>query len=155
VTEARAAFRRATEANPRDARAWFELGNILEGREAAEAWVHAAQADPWDLRASRRAAQAFVRLGDVGAAIGVLQASIGTHARPDADYAADHVNLAFMRADREQTTAAIDHLRAAVRGDPNYVRSAVPRMAEAVRANPRADLEFVEALDELERGGMP
>ncbi len=142
-------FRRATNANERDARAWFELGNVLDGREAANAWHRAAQEDPWDLRASRRAAQAFVQLGDVEAAIDTLQKSIDAKARPDADYAPDHVNLAFMLAERDQTAAAIDHLRAAARADIRYTRGAVPGMLEAARANSRIEPAFVQALEEI------
>lgn len=146
---ARAYFRRATAANPHDARAWFELGNVLGGRDAADAWARAAQEDPWDLRASRRAAQGLVQLGDVDAAIATLQRSIDAKARPEADYAPDHMNLAFMRAERGQTAAAIEHLRAAARGDARYARGAAPGMLEAARANPRIDPGFVHALEEI------
>ncbi|HEY5927630.1 MAG TPA: hypothetical protein VIV11_38360, partial [Kofleriaceae bacterium] len=149
MRQARAALRRATEVNPDDARAWFELGNILDGRDAADAWVRAAKADPWDLRPSRRAAQAFARHGDLDAAIAVLQASIDVRARPDAEYAPDHLNLAFMRAERGQVAAAIEHVHAAVRADRNYVRATLPRMAEAVRQNAAADPAFLRALEEL------
>jgi len=141
---ARAAFRRATAGNPHDARAWFELGNILDGRDAAEAWVRASQTDPWDLRPSRRAAQAFVRLGDLDSAIAVLQASIAAHARPESDYAPDLLNLAFMRR-------SIDDLRAAARADIDYVRATLPRMAEALHQDPNVDPAFVSAVEEMSR----
>jgi 4-amino-4-deoxy-L-arabinose transferase-like glycosyltransferase len=101
---ARAYFRRAIDENAHDARAWFELGNSFDpgrdDRAAAEAWARAAKEDPWDLRASRRAAQAFVRLGDLEAAIAVLQASIAAHARPDADYEPDRKNLDYLLTER-------------------------------------------------------
>lgn len=155
MREARAALTRATAANPHDARAWFELGNLLDGREAVAAWQQAAAADPWDSRASRRIAQTLVGLGDLDGAIAALETSIAAHARDDAHYAPDHLNLAFMRAQQHQTAAALEHLRAALAADPGYTRGTVPRMAEAVRRDPGADPRFVQALDALERGGTP
>lgn len=155
LREARDHLRRATVANPHDARGWFELGNLLDGQDAVAAWQHAAAADPWDTRASRRIAQTLVRLGDLDGAIAALEASIGAHARADAHYAPDHLNLAFMQAQRHRTAAAVEHLRAALAADPDYTRGAVPRMAEAVRRDPGADPSFVAALDAIERGGLP
>jgi tetratricopeptide (TPR) repeat protein len=155
MREAREVFARATTANPHDARAWFELGNILDGRDAIDAWLRAAHEDPWDLRASRRAAQALVRLGDVDGAIAALQASIDAHARPPADYAPDHLNLAFMRAERGQPAAALAHLRAAARADLGYVRSTLPRMAQVIHQDPGGDPAFVRAVDELQQGHLP
>ncbi|HEY1553584.1 MAG TPA: glycosyltransferase family 39 protein [Kofleriaceae bacterium] len=146
---ARAAFQRATEANPNDARAWFELGNVLRGRDAIAAWQHAADLDPWDSRARRRIAQAQVQAGDLDGAIATLQASIAAHLRDDAHYAPDYLNLAFMQAQRGQRDAALANLAAAVRADREYVARTAPRMAQAVRRDPAADPEFLRALDAI------
>jgi tetratricopeptide (TPR) repeat protein len=97
--DARAAFRRATVEDPHDARAWFELGNILDGRDAADAWARAAREDPWDLRATRRAAQTYLELGDVDAAVALVKATIAAAVRPEADYEPER---AFLRAVEEQ-----------------------------------------------------
>jgi len=146
--EAREAFTRAVAQNPHDARAWFELGNVLAGREAVTAWQQAAISDPWDSRARRRIAQALVQLGDLDGAIATLQASIAAHVRDDTHYAPDHLNLAFMLAQRHRTPEALAELAAATRADPSYVRPRLPRMAAAARQDPSTDPAFLRALEQ-------
>jgi len=139
---ARAAFVRATEQNPNDARAWLELGNRLEGRDAIAAWQHAATLDPTDPRALRRIVQTLTQLGDLDAAI-VAQRSAPTL------HASDHMNLAFMLAQRTRTAEAIGELHAAFASDDTYVRSHGKSLLEAARGNPAIAPEFVHALETL------
>jgi len=139
---ARGWFTAATEADPHDARAWFELANLADGEDAIAALRHAAADDPWDTRASRRLAQLLVHRGDLTGAIAVLEASIAAHARDDAHYAPDHLNLAFMLAEQHDTHRALEHFDAARRADPAYVQATAPRMLQA----PGLDPAFVEAV---------
>jgi hypothetical protein len=139
---ARTALEAAAAANPHDARAWFELANISQGDDALAAWRHAAEADPWDTRASRKLAQLLVQRGDLDGAIAVLEASIASHARDERHYAPDHLNLAFMLAQRHATDRALAHLDAARRADPAYVQATLPRMLQA----PGLDPAFAEAV---------
>jgi 4-amino-4-deoxy-L-arabinose transferase-like glycosyltransferase len=140
---ARAAFTRATEQNPSDARAWFELGNRLEGRDAIAAWQHAAELDPSDPRAGRRIVQALTHLGDLDAAI------VAQRAMPNLR-AADHMNLAFMLAQRSRTEQAIAELHAALAADEIYVRSHDHSLLDAARTNPAIAPEFIHALETLD-----
>lgn len=139
---ARGWFTAATAANPHDARAWFELAAISDGDDAIAALRHAAAEDPWDTRAPRRLAQLLVGRGDLTGAIAVLEASIAAHAREDAHYAPDHLNLAFMLAQQHQTGRALEHFDAARRADPGYVDATAPRMLQV----PGLDPAFVEAV---------
>ncbi len=140
---ARRWFTAATAANPHDARAWFELANISGGDDAIAALRHAAADDPWDTRASRRLAQLLVQRGDLTGAIAVLEASIAAHARDDAHYAPDHLNLAFMLAQQHDLPRALAHVDAARRADKGYVEATAPRMLQA----PGLDPAFVEAVE--------
>ena len=139
---ARAAFTRATEQNPHDARAWFELGNRLVGRDAIAAWQHAADADPGDPRALRKIVQTLTQLGDLDAAI-VAQRSAPTLR------ASDHMNLAFMLAQRDRTSEAVGELHAAFASDEYYVRTHVQGLLDAARTNPAISPEFIHALETL------
>ena len=98
-------------------------------------------------RAARRAAQALVQAGDLEAATAVLESSITAHARDDAHYAPDHLNLAFMEARLGKVDQALAHLAAARRADPAYVRTTLPRMAQAAHADPAMSPAFLAALD--------
>jgi tetratricopeptide (TPR) repeat protein len=142
VAAARAWFTAATVANPRDPRAWFELANISPPDDAIAALRHAAADDPWDTRASRRLAQLLVARDDLAGAIDVLEASIKAHARDDAHYAPDHLNLAFMLAQQHELERALAHFDAARRADPGYVEATAPRMLRV----PGLDPAFVEAV---------
>jgi hypothetical protein len=142
VAAARAWFTAATVANPRDPRAWFELANISPPDDAIAALRHAAADDPWDTRASRRLAQLLVARDDLAGAIDVLEASIAAHARDDAHYAPDHLNLAFMLAQQHELPRALAHFDAARRADPGYVEATAPRMLRV----PGLDPAFVEAV---------
>lgn len=137
---ARAAFVRATEQNPSDPRAWFELGNRLAGRDAVAAWQHAAALEPSDPRALRRIVQTLTQLGDLDAAI-VAQRSAPTL------QAGDHMNLAFMLAQRDRTAEAIGELHAALAADDTYVRTHGRSLLDAARANPSIAPEFIHALE--------
>ena len=137
---ARAAFLRATEQNPSDPRAWFELGNRLAGRDAIAAWQHAAALEPGDPRALRRIVQTLTQLGDLDAAI-VAQRSAPTL------QAADHMNLAFMLAQRDRTAEAIGELHAARDADEAYVRMHGRSLLDAARANARISPDFIHALE--------
>jgi hypothetical protein len=75
-------------------------------------------------------------------AIAVLEASIASHARDDRHYAPDHLNLAFMLAQRHAIDRALAHLDAARRADPAYVQATLPRMLQA----PGLDPAFAEAV---------
>jgi hypothetical protein len=138
---ARAAFTRATELAPDDPRAWFELGNRLEGRDAVAAWQHAAELEPNDPTARRRMVETLARLGDLDGAIVALRASPTLHAP-------DHKNLAFMLAQRGRTDEGIAELHAARAADASYVRSHVHGLADAARANPAVAPAFIAALEE-------
>jgi tetratricopeptide (TPR) repeat protein len=139
---ARRWFTAATAANPHDARAWFELAKISAGDDAIAALRHVAADDPWDTRASRRLAQLLVQRGDLTGAIDVLEASIAAHARDDAHYAPDHLNLAFMLAQQHDLPRALAHFDAAVRADRGYVQATAPRMLQA----PDIDPAFADAV---------
>lgn len=139
---ARAAFTRATEQNPNDARAWFELGNRLEGRDAIAAWQRAATADPTDPRALRKVVQTLTQLGDLDAAIAAQRSAPTLRA-------SDHMNLAFMLAQRNRTSEAIGELHAALAGDEVYVRSHEQSLLDAARTNPAISPEFIHALETL------
>ncbi|MEO6771676.1 MAG: glycosyltransferase family 39 protein [Kofleriaceae bacterium] len=140
---ARAAFTRATEQNPGDARAWFELGNRLEGRAAVAAWQHAAALAPSDLRAGRRVVQTLAELGDLDAAI------VAQRAVPN-PRASDHMNLAFMLAQRDRTAEAVAELHAALAADEIYVRTHEHGLLEAARTNPTIAPGFIHALETLD-----
>ena len=154
-----AAMKRATELSPDDTRAWFELGNAEDalGRplEAADAWSHAADLDPWDSRPRRREAVARSRMGDTDGAIHALETLIATGGREPAHYAPDHLNLAVTLVHRGQTDRAIQHLRAAA-VDPEYLRGALPRMAGPLLAAGDIPPAFFHALAEVARtAGLP
>jgi len=140
---ARAAFTRATELAPNDPRAWVELGNRLEGRDAAAAWNHAAQLDPSDPTPRRRMVETLARLGDLDAAIATMRAS------PTPLQAPDRMNLAFMLAQRGHTDDAIVELHAARSADESYVRRHVHGLIDAARTNPSLAPAFLAALEEL------
>lgn len=139
---ARAAFTRATELAPDDPRAWFELGNRLEGNAAIAAWQHAAELDPTDPTARRRAVEALVRVGNLDGAIGALRTSPTLQA-------SDHMNLAFMLAQRGRTDEAIVELHAARAADERYVRTHVQGLIDAARANSTLAPAFTAALETL------
>ncbi len=126
------AFERATALDAGNGTSWFEMGNTYDamGRvpEAVVAWSRAAELDPWDSRPRRREAVGRSRMGDVDGAIRALETLVATNAREPKHYAPDHLNLAFTLARRGDPDRAIPHLRAAS-VDPDYVRSALPRMA--------------------------
>jgi tetratricopeptide (TPR) repeat protein len=94
-----------------------------------DAWQHAAALDPWDSRPRRRISVALAQRGDLDGAIAALDASIAAGLRDPAHYAPDHLNLAFLLEQRGATAAAIEHLRAAARADPAYVRARAPGLA--------------------------
>jgi 4-amino-4-deoxy-L-arabinose transferase-like glycosyltransferase len=141
---ARAAFTRATELAPDDPRAWFELGNRLEGHAAVAAWQHAAELDPNDPTARRRMVETLARLGDLDGAITALRASPKLHAP-------DHMNLAFMLAQRGRTDEGIAELHAASAADENYVRTHVHGLIDSARTNATIAPAFIAALEELDR----
>ena len=132
---ARAAFTRATELAPDDPRAWFELGNRLEGRDAVAAWQHAAELDPNDPNARRRMVETLARLGDLDGAIAALRASPTLHAP-------DHMNLAFMLAQRGRTDE----------GDRRAPRGA--RRRRQLRARSRARPGRRRARESSDRAGV-
>jgi hypothetical protein len=148
-------FRLATTIDPTDARSWFELGNALDvvhDPTAVDAWQHAAALDPWDSRARRRIASALTQRGDVEGAIAALRANLDAHARDDAHYAPDHLNLAFLLAQEHEWGGAIDELRAAARSDPSYFGAHVAGFTRAVRDTPGMDEpRFQSALAGLTR----
>jgi tetratricopeptide (TPR) repeat protein len=142
---------RATARDPSDARAWFELGNALDatGRsdEAVDAWKRAAAADPWDVRPLRRASMVLARRGDLAAAAAAVESNLASHQRPDAVYAPDWLNLAFLRARLGDHDRAVDDLARAARADPGYFRQHAPSLPRAAADDPR----FWQTLDELLR----
>ncbi|MEO8841099.1 MAG: glycosyltransferase family 39 protein [Kofleriaceae bacterium] len=140
---ARAAFTRATELAPNDPRGWFELGNRLEGHDAVAAWQHAAELEPNDPTARRRIVETLARLGDLDGAIAALRASPALHAP-------DHLNLAFMLAQRGRTDEAIAELHAAVAADGLYVRTHLQSLVDSAHTNPMLAPAFIAALEILE-----
>lgn len=143
-------FHRATQLDPNDAAAWFELGNSFDaigrGPEAVEAWRRAAELDPWDSRARRREAMGRSRMGDIDGAIAALEALIASGAREPGHYAPDHLNLAFTLVRRGSDEArAIAHLRAAA-ADREYLRGALPRMTALAEIR---SIPFLRALADI------
>jgi tetratricopeptide (TPR) repeat protein len=136
-------FRRAATEDPSDARIWFELGNALDAArrsdEAIDAWKHADAADPTDPRAARRAAVVLTLRGDLDAAIVVLQADVDAHARDDATYAQDHLNLAILRARRRDFRRALDDLAIAANEDPRYFRASLVAWTRTALDQPAVD----------------
>ena len=90
--------------------------------------------------ALRRIVQTLTQLGDLDAAI-VAQRSAPTL------QAADHMNLAFMLAQRDRTAEAIGELHAARDADDTYVRMHGRSLLDAARANPRIAPDFLHALE--------
>ncbi|MGD0528592.1 MAG: glycosyltransferase family 39 protein [Polyangiaceae bacterium] len=143
-------FRAATREDPGDARPWFELGNVLDasGRtdEAVEAWRHAGHDDPWDARALRRVSVALARRGDLDGAITALRENVGSHARPEAYYATDHLNLALLCARQGLDADATRELAAASSADPEWFRKTIPGFARSVASAHDVDGAFREAV---------
>ena len=133
-------FRRAAAEDPSDARPWFELGNSLDsiGRvdEAIEAWSRAGQADPWDARARRRMSVVLAKRGDLDGAIAALRADVDSHARGDAFYGPDHLNLALLYARRGLDARAVSELGAAQAAAPTWFRANIAGFARGVLATP-------------------
>jgi tetratricopeptide (TPR) repeat protein len=129
-------LRRATERDPSDGRFWFELGNAQEALrrpdEAVDAWRRAAIADPWDSRPRRRMSVALARKGDLGGAIVALQESVDAGLRDASHYAPDHLNLAFLHAQRGELDIAARELRLSAEADPVYFREAGTGMTRAL-----------------------
>lgn len=139
-------FRRAAEADPSDARAWFELGNALDAAgqtdESVAAWQRAAAADPWDSRARRRISQALTRRGDSDGAIAALQNNIDARLREPAHYAPDWLNLAFLYVERGQLDRARDALARARSADAVYYDAHIAAMAAHLSPAARAALDL-------------
>lgn len=142
----------ATEEDPRDARPWFELGNVLDaaGRrpQALEAWIRAGEMDPWDGRGRRRAAFVLTQQGDTAGAIALYEANIASRLRPVAYYAPDHLSLALLYARQRQWDRAVDEIALARRADPAWFAANVNKLARAAHDDPSIDPRFLRALDE-------
>jgi 4-amino-4-deoxy-L-arabinose transferase-like glycosyltransferase len=147
--DATAAFRRAAQADPGDARPLNELAVSLDamGRplEAADAWERAAAADPTDLRPLRLASTARMRGGDRAGAIRLLNGLIA--GRIDPRLAADYVQLAAMHADGGDATATMRELRHAVECDRGLVRARAAEFMRAFRGKVGDDAFWVEFSD--------
>ena len=154
-------LRRASEEDPADARYWLELGNTLEGlrrrREAVAAWLRAADADPWEAHARRKAAKAMTSEGDLDGAIAALRANIGSRTHDDAFYAPDHLNLVMLYARREQFAQAVDELHAAQQLDPPWFRANVAGFTSSLLSSGvPASADFWSAVADAARGaGAP
>jgi tetratricopeptide (TPR) repeat protein len=158
-------FRRATKQGPTDERFWFELGNALDAShlgDPVDAWRHAATLDPWDSRARRRIATALTQRGDLDGAIDTLEANIATHARDDAHYAPDHLNLAFLYVKRGAAgdgDRAAEHFMTAAFADPGYFRSHVDAFLRSVREVPGVEdsvtFAAFKAIADQRRGPLP
>ncbi len=137
---------RATAEDPSDARPWFELGNAFDqmGRtdEALAAWRRAGAADPWDGRPRRRVSVILAKHGDIDGAIGALREEVDSHARDEAYYASDHLNLALLYAERGSDEEAMGELRAAHQADPTWFRANIGGFAQSSMSNPRVDDAF-------------
>lgn len=137
-------FELATHEDPSDARYWFELGNTLDSlgrtRDAIPAWERAGEDDPWDARAYRRAAMALAKLGDLDGAIDVAESNIASHARPDAFYEADRMNLVVLCARRGLQSRALAELAAAAQVDPAWFTSTAPSFTQSLLAAPGIDV---------------
>ncbi len=137
-------FRRAADADPSDARSWFELGNSLDAigdsDHAVESWSRAALADPWDSRARRRIAALLARRGDVEGAISALEANIDSHAHEPAHYVRDWLNLAYLYAERGQLDRARQAVDAARQADANYFQEHAATMATGLPPSVRSAL---------------
>ncbi len=143
----------ATQEDPRDARAWFELGNVLDAKgrrpQAIDAWTRAGEVDPWDGRGRRRAAFVLMQQGDTAGAIALYQANIDSGQRPEAYYASDHLSLAMLYARQHRAERALDELEAARRADPLWFGTNAPKAARAAHEDPSIDdARFLRALDE-------
>jgi tetratricopeptide (TPR) repeat protein len=144
---------RATQEDPRDARSWFELGNVLDAagrrQEAVEAWTRAGEVDPWDGRGRRRAAFVLAQRGDTYAAIALYEANIASRLRPEAYYAPDHLSLALLHARQHEGERALDELEAARRADAGWFGANVSKAARAAHEDPAIDdARFLSALDQ-------
>ncbi|HEX3344973.1 MAG TPA: tetratricopeptide repeat protein, partial [Polyangiaceae bacterium] len=139
-------FRKAAAEDPGDARPWFELGNALDATghtdEALDAWTRAGQADPWDARALRRVSVVRAKRGDLDGAIAALRGVVGAHARPEAFYASDHLNLALLDARRGLDAEATGELTASRAADPAWFRRNIGGFARSVVAAPDVDASF-------------
>jgi tetratricopeptide (TPR) repeat protein len=154
-------LRRATELDPADPRAWFELGNVLStaGRdpEAVEAWERAALADPWDTRPRRRIARVLASAGDFDGAARALRASLASAAREPAHYAHEHYMLGTVEGAAGRYGASLDELRVAAELDPAYVRKHAEASVRHALAQPGwGDTAYWRGLGELLRDvGLP
>jgi tetratricopeptide (TPR) repeat protein len=130
-------LRKAADRDPGDARFWFELGNALDAagrsREAITAWQRAADTDPWDSRARRRASLQATKLGDLDGAIAELVTQVAGHREP-AHYAPDWLNLAYLYTQKGDLPRAREALAAARRADESYVRQHAPRLDDKTRS---------------------
>jgi tetratricopeptide (TPR) repeat protein len=86
-------YKRALTLAPRDAAAWFNYGNLLrtefhDKRGAAEAYRHAAEADPALGEAQFSLGAMLLELGDFEAAVATLQSALQV-AKPAASWRAD------------------------------------------------------------------
>jgi len=134
---------RATEQDPSDARYWLRLGDAIDAakhpREAIAAWHRAADLDPWEPRARRREAVALMHQGDLDGAIAALRTQAASHARDEAFYAQDHMNLAMLYARRAAYDRAVEELRDAQRADPHRFGADVPAFTRAALSIGLAD----------------
>lgn len=145
-------LQRATEEDPRDARFWFELGNAFAATrrpdKAVEAWSKAAELDPWDGRARRRAAVVLGQRGDRAGAIALYRADVDAGLRDAPYYAPDHMSLALLYAQEHEYDRALDEIALARRADPAWFAANVGAVARAARADPSiTDGRFLHELD--------
>jgi 4-amino-4-deoxy-L-arabinose transferase-like glycosyltransferase len=138
-------FRLAAAANPKDARAWFELGNALEqlGRsgDAVEAYRQAAALDGSDSRARRRMAASLMKSGDLDGAADVLREQVQFPRHEPAHYAPDYLNLAFVQAQRGDLAAAREAWNSAKSADPEWFAAHAERMASQLPPETRQQLQ--------------
>ncbi len=81
VDDADAQYRRVLARDPRNATAWFNLGNLMrdarhDARGAVEAFRHATESDPQMAVAHFSLGAALIDLGDYEAAIASIQAAL-------------------------------------------------------------------------------
>ncbi len=117
--EAEAAFQQATQADPRNAHAWYNLGLLAfmrgDGKIARSAWQSAIEADPGYDAARARLAEMKLRAGQRTKAVEELEALVAT----DPYQAEARLLLAEVSISSSQWEAAIKHARNVLLGDPD------------------------------------
>jgi Tfp pilus assembly protein PilF/4-amino-4-deoxy-L-arabinose transferase-like glycosyltransferase len=137
-------FRRATEEDPNDARAWLELAqsSAALGRfdDALDAYRHAAAVDGWDGRARRALSQMLMARGDLDGAVAVLREHIAAGLQPKRYYSSDWLNLAFLLAKQGRIAEAHHAMDMSYDADQHYYQQHVRIMQEQLGAKDNAAL---------------